>query len=78
MNIFYVGGFFIGVNLVIFNVFDNDVIVGLLLFLFVYKVCFFVLKLMFYVDLLFVWLNIEKEDNLSWYNFIVMLGFVVY
>lgn len=70
-----------GVNLIIivsFLMVEEFDIKGLMYFLLVFKLCFFVFCLVFYIDLLFFWFNVEEEDNLSCYNFIVMLGFVVY
>ena len=78
VNTLYAGGFSTGANLVTVNAFDNDAIAGLLLFSPAYKARFFVSKLTPYVDSLFVWPNIEKEDNPSRYNSTAMPGFAAY
>lgn len=74
----YAGGFSTGANLVTLNAFDNDAIAGLLLFSPAYKARFFISKLTPYVDSLFLWPNIEKEDNPSRYNSTAMPGFAAY
>lgn len=74
----YAGGFSTGANLVTLAASGRDDVEGLLLFSPAFKSRFFVSKLAPYVDSLFPWPNVEKEDNPSRYNSTAMPGFAAY